>query len=386
MYKKRLFLCSLVMMAFTLIAQAQAIEDGFYRVRNYGSDRYIFITDKYGDYDMNRDIGDFSALQLWRDMDVISDVSTIIYVSKKGDNAYDLQGEGTGVYQLVKRYVNIYPTTSGVYKGTFQVYATEKGVTKYLTDNEMADVPNGTMGTSGMGAYRQWEVMPVSVTSEDNYFGITPNVKVGDKYYYPMYAAFDFDLVSEGMKAYTVAMEESCYYLEELTGTIPSGSPVIIECASPNATDNRIDIRSITLTPLQNCLMSGVYFCNPSREALDHKDYDANWYPGVEYNPATMRVLGITSEGKLGFVNSTANLKTFRSKYYLPANQGYLPCSGPAAPEFVIYLSKGDIPSAIDNVHSQKKTSAEYSDLSGRVLKSEPTKGLYIHNGKKFIK
>lgn len=366
---------------------AQITGDGFYRVRNYGSDRFIFIADKFGSYDMKRDIGDFGALELWRDKDVISDVSSIIYIANKGTNTYDLQGQGTGIYKLISRYVNVYQTTSGVYKGTYQVYATESGVTKYLTDNETADVPDGVMGTSGTNAYRQWEVLPVSSDSEDNYFGITPTIQVGEKYYYPMYASFSFDMLGEGMKAYVVRTEESYYYLHEITGTIPEGTPVIIECTSPNASDNRINLLKTNLSPTSDNRLLGTYFCCPKRETIDHNSYDQNWYPGIAYDATTMRTLGITKEGKLGLVDNQSCLVYFKKnkQYYLPANQAYLTCNATEAAELTLY-NEGEIPASVEKLNASTAISSACYDLSGRMLKQEPTRGLFIRDGKLQLK
>lgn len=387
MTKERFFLLAWFVLAGHILSMAQITSDGFYRVRNYGSERYIFIADKFGSYDMKRDVGDFGALELWRDKDVISDVSSIIYISNKGGNSYDLQGQGTGIYKLISRYVNVYETTSGVYKGTYQVYATESGVTKYLTDNETSDVPDGTLGTSGTGAWRQWEVLPVSSESEDNYFGITPNVQVGDKYYYPMYASFSFDMLGEGMKAYVVRTKDGYFYRHEITGTIPEGTPVIIECTSPLASDNRINLLKTNLTPDNDNCLTGTYFCCPKRETLDQNSYDANWYPGIAYDATTMRTLGITKEGRLGLVDNQDNLVYFKrtNKYYLPANQAYLTCSAPADTEFTLY-DEGETPAAVEHVKANNAATSTCYDLSGRMLKEEPARGLFIRDGKIILK
>lgn len=387
MTKERIILIVWCVLTCHMLTMAQIKNDGFYRVRNYGSDRYIFIADKFGSYDMKRDIGDFGALELWNNKDVVSNVSSIIYISNKGANAYDLQGQGTGIYKLISRYVNVYETTSGVYKGTYQVYATESGVTKYLTDNETSDVPDGILGTSGTGAYRQWEVLPVSPESEDNYFGITPNVQVGEKYYYPMFASFSFEMLGEGMKAYVVKSQEGYFYLHEITGTIPEGTPVIIECTSPNASDNRINLLKTNLTPDKDNCLSGTYFCCPKRETLDQNTYDKNWYPGIAYDASTMRTLGITKDGKLGLVDNQNNLVYFKktNKYYLPANQAYLTCSATAAGEFVLY-QEGDVPSAVERMKATSTKPSQCTDLSGRILKEEPARGLFIRDGKLQLK
>ena len=58
---------------------AQFSGDGFYRVQNFGTKRYLYLTDNTGSYDMKRDIGDFGALQLFQGQEkTISDPSSKI--------------------------------------------------------------------------------------------------------------------------------------------------------------------------------------------------------------------------------------------------------------------------------------------------------------------
>jgi uncharacterized repeat protein (TIGR02543 family) len=63
--------------------------------------------------------------------------------------------------------------------------------------------------------------------------------------------------------------------------------------------------------------MKGVMFCNYDRR---NKSKDAI----TAYDEASMRVLGITSEGKVGFVKSTQYLKEIEGSYYLPSNISYM--------------------------------------------------------------
>ena len=74
--------------------------------------------------------------------------------------------------------------------------------------------------------------------------------------------------------------------------------------------------------------MKGVLFCNNSRP----KSKDAI----TAYNASSMRVLGVTAAGKLGFVSESDNLVTYNGTRYLPANQAYLAVSADAPSELTI--------------------------------------------------
>lgn len=299
---------------------AQFNGDGFYRVQNYGTQRYLYLTDNKGSYDMKRDIGDFGALQLFQGQEkTISDPSSILYIKQYGSQI-DIQGQGVGIYQIVNRYVDLKSVTSGAFVGTYTVSATESGVTKYLDDEEIStDIPDGVVGTNRGSPWRNWLIHPVN-SATDGYFGISPLFSVNGKYYYPLYAAFPFKAASSGMKIYTVSkydLELGYAVLCEITGVVPSCTPVLIECSSSTPSGNRLDLVASEDASLAS-KMKGVMFCNYDRR---YKSTDAI----TAYNEASMRVLGVTSEGKVGFVKSTQYLKEIEGSYYLPSNTSYLP-------------------------------------------------------------
>ena len=304
---------------------AQYTDDGYYRIRNFGTKRYMYLTDNTGSYDMDRDVGDFAAIQMWKGEErPISDPATLMYVVKKGAEQFDLTSQGTGIYAMVHRYVDVHTINTPPFQGTYTVSATAYGITKFLSDNERSNVDEGAVGTGESSPYRNWEVFKVTPTNDNSYFGITPNVQLGDKYYYPFYISFPFTLYSSGMKAYTISrVGHGCAVLSQVNGMIPAYTPVYIECASANPSDNRLDLKVSSASPLANNLLQGVLFCNNKRP----KSKDAI----KAFDAQTMRVLGVTSEGKLGFVSNSPNLATFSGVQYLPANQAYL--SVPAGTE-----------------------------------------------------
>ena len=299
---------------------AQFNGDGFYRVQNYGTQRYLYITEYTGSYDMKRDIGDFGALQLLTGQEkTISDPSCILYIKQYGSQI-DIQGQGVGIYQFVSRYVDLHSVTSGAFKGTYTVSATESGVTKYLDDEETSrDIPDGVVGTNRSSPYRNWLIHPVNSNDSKNYFGITPLLSANGKYYYPFYAGFPFQAASTGMKIYTVVkydLKLGYAVLNEITGVVPSSTPVLIECSSDNPSDNRLNLVESSAAPLSSRML-GVMFSNYERR-------NKSTYAITAYNEAKMRVLGLTSEGKLGFTTNTQYLKQIQGTCYIPSNTSYL--------------------------------------------------------------
>lgn len=337
--------------------------DGFYRVQNYGTQRYLYLTDCTGSYDMKRDVGDFGALQLYNGQEkTISDPSCILYIKQYGSQI-DIEGQGIGIHQIVNRYVDLKYFSSGAFAGTYSVSASESGVTKYLDDEETnRDFPNGVVGTNRSSPYRNWLIHPVN-SGTDNFFGITPLFSVNGKYYYPLYAAFPFKAVSAGVKVYTIGkcdLELKYAVLNEITGVVPSQTPVLIECSSGNPSENRLDLIKTSDAPLSN-QMKGVLFCNYERRSKSTEAITA-------FRPDRMRVLGVTSEGKLGFVKDTQYLKQIQGSYYLPANTSYLslPSGGPS--ELTI-ISEAE--------YNEIKANQEYTltyMIDGKVYKTEQLK------------
>lgn len=316
---KRLFFLFGFISVLISNVSAQFNGAGFYRVQNYGTQRYLYLTDCTGSYDMKRDVGDFGALQLFKGQEkTISDPSCILYITQYGSQI-DIQGQGVGIYQLVSRYVDLKYYSTGAFAGTYTVSATEMGVTKYLDDEETnRDFPTGVVGTNRSSPYRNWLIYPVNSNNE-NYFGITPQFSVNGKYYYPLYAAFPYKAASAGVKIYTIGkydLELGYAVLNEITGVVPSLTPVFIECSSSNPSNNRLDLVESSATPPSN-QMKGVLFCNYDRRNKSTEAITA-------YNEDRMRVLGLTSEGKLGFVKNTQYLNQIEGMYYLPANTSYM--------------------------------------------------------------
>ncbi|MBP2690614.1 MAG: Ig-like domain-containing protein [Muribaculaceae bacterium] len=310
---------ALALAASAIQLSAQIGDDGYYRVQNTVTDRYIYITDNKGKINMSATTIDALAIQLWKgDEKAMSDPSTVLYFQKKSQGHvsadYDITSQGTGIYQIIGRYVTIMKTGNAYF-----AYGRDSGVTKYLGDANASNDPEGSMSSevaapgSGQPDRRKWYIKPVS-TSGDNYFGAMPKITVAGKRYAPMYASFPFSAHSAGLKIYTVT---TCAYgmavADEVSGTIPANTACFIECPSASPSGNRLNVGG-TGQAVSGNKLEGVFFENYMNTHLNLTPYDRN----------TMRMLGTMPDGSLGFV--TADIS------YLPANQCYLrvPADSPA--------------------------------------------------------
>ncbi len=362
------FICILTATSFAKIA------NGYYRVRNLKTDRYIYVLDNTGSINISTASADMGALKLWKGKEkALTDPATVIYAEYQytgsyGD-MYDLQAQGTGVHSIIGYYVNIYPYTS--YGATNQYYVYAEG--KYLTDPELSSRAFAYLGTTGTGDYRIWVADPIDL--EDNYVAVNPTVSVNGKYYAPYYVSFAFSFPSTNMNAKYISKVVGGYAVmsDITTEIIPASTPVFIECSTNVLTDNKLNVLKSSSTFSGTNLLKGVYFNYDERQ----KSKDAQ----TEYDPKTMRVLGTTSEGKLGFVTASID--------YLPANQSYLVVPEGTAEELTI-IDEAEYLAGIDGVKVKNSSNTPVYNLKGqKVLEDNGSmntlpQGIYISGGKKI--
>lgn len=309
----------------TVSASAQLNGDGFYRIQNVAQERYISVVDNRGSINVSTTDADFGALRTVKGFDrVVSDPSSVIYIKNMGDG-YDLQCQGTGSYSIVGYLLKI--SGSG---GKYYAYASKSGMTKYLSDDLIsAFTTDDTYGTvvTNSSSTRQWYIMPVEAGGS-NYFGITPDVTSGGSYYTTLYAAFPFTFSSSGMSAYyinKVDEKKSAVVIQEITGGVSSSVPVLIKCSSNQAVNNKLNVGASVSGSVSGNLLKGVYFCNDvaETEVYNHRNV-------VDYDAATMRVLGTAPDGSLAFIKAD-NLN------YIPANTAYIKVSASAPAVLKVY-------------------------------------------------
>ena len=328
---------------FATTGFAQLNGDGYYRVESAIQGRYISVVDNRGSINVSTTSADLQALRTVLGIErVVSDPSSIIYIKKMG-SGYDLQSQGTGSYSIISYAIQITSLGDGAYWAS----ASRSGMTKYLMDEIIdrqtseEDRIRGTVITTGTPDERaDWHIKPVT-SSGDNYFGLAPTVSIGANYYQSFYAAFPFTFSSAGMNAYTVTKvdkEKSAVVISELTAGVPSATPVIVKCSSLAPANNKLNVGASVSSSVSGNLLKGVYFCNDVTSTA-HRNV-------VDYDAATMRVLGKAADGSLAFVKQ-AGLK------YIPANTAYITVSADAPDELKVY------------------TQAEYDALPDDILRGD---------------
>ncbi|MBO4450789.1 MAG: InlB B-repeat-containing protein [Bacteroidaceae bacterium] len=316
------FVVFLLTVSSALLSYAQLNGDGFYRVKNYGTGYYIWVCDNTGSINYVATTADMGALQLWPELDnAISEPASVLYMKHIDGEKWDAQAQSTGVYKMIQHYLQIKKLGEAGGNTLYQVYATESGMTVYLSDTGSWGGDYHAIGTTGKGTATRWIAEPINANT-DSYFGVKPTLAVGDKYYAPFYADFAFSFASAGMKAYTISViDGGIAVIKPIeTEVIPASTPVIIECSSADKSDNRLNLLAGSYPAVTNNKLAGVFFCNEFRE----KSKDAI----TPFAASSMRVLHVNAEGKLVFDTQTTNLHVNwwgdDGKRYLNANQSYL--------------------------------------------------------------
>ena len=315
------------MLSSLAISAQTTLTEGFYRVQNHISKRYLYVRDCTGDISsLGADMG---SIELWLGQEnAISDPSCIMYFSKHS-SAWDIQSQATGVYELTGHYMTI-----SLFAGGYTVYNSGQ----YLYDiTKNNTTPRGKLGAktdkemSGYTGYKVWDVLPVN-SATDQYFGLKPTISASGAYYTTFYADFAFTPQSENTKVWcvtTVDKKNGIAVIKQMNGTIPRSQPVIIQSSSPEPSKNRVDLANAGGTAPSANKLTGVYFSNGDRSFEVHTGDPAY----VEWNPQTMRLLGKDSNGKLAFTNNPADLVqteidpgtgTWRDAKVIPHNQAYL--------------------------------------------------------------
>jgi len=394
---KRLYSFLLLAAIGTASAFAQTgtgfIDNGYYRIKNYMTERYIYVTDNRDHYDKSRDKEDFQAIQLWKGSErAVQNPASVIYIELiSGNNnkgTFDLKAQGTGVHALTGYYVGVQKLRNNAY----EVSASANGVTKYLTDKEHSSRAKGSMGTwtEGDTSYRQWIVDKITTDHATNYVGISPTIQIDGTYYQPFYAGFPFRAASANMHIYYVESVKGIYAnLKEIEGDVPAATPVLIECASDNPSLNRIEPLVSTSAKVSDNRLAGVYFCNEDRPQDSPDAY-------TPFNPSTMRVFSV-ADGKLVLTNDGSGrvetLEVVDSNFEdieidcIPANTSYLKANAETAAELIVLLpgmGVGDI-----NTESKAAAKGVYSISGTRLRMTNDVEGLpaglYIVGGKKVV-
>ena len=364
-------LLTLASLFISVSVNAQLGSDGYYRIQNTNTTRYVRLIDNKGEVDMNTTSVDLGALQTVMYFDnVVSDPSSVIYISHIANDEYDIKCQGMSLVKMIGFGMRFQKLKSGHYVA----FQEQRGLRKVLNDLSGSSVYGAVLTNDA--TLREWDIVPIS---DENYFGIKPDFEKDGKYYKSFFADFPFKFKSAGMKAWYVKQVDSEHgvcVVEEITGTIPASTPVIIECSSDSPRDNMLDIQAAGAAPLSGNLLNGVYFDNSNKKH----------YNRVEYTSSNMRVLGITADGKLGYV-------TDQSLKFIPMNSCYVKADG--APAELLAMDEASYKDYLDSLPSDSSVPSIGNDVDCEIYSiggirvnckvSELPAGIWIVNGRKFI-
>lgn len=312
---KKILLFALLLLS-VVPAFAEFNGSGYYRTQNATSGRYAYLLDNTGSYDTHTSSADVLALALYSGfLRASSDPASVFYYTlvsedtRKGISTIDIAGQGTSIHKFLDAYMKMmkYKNIDG--KMSYLLYGEKGGLVKYLGDiSSSALAEEGYPSIDAQGSDRYWWVDPLSDASSASYFGIAPTLTAGGKYYYPLYAGFDFNAYSSGVKFHIISkVENGVAVIKPVSGVIPAATPVIVECSKPLATDNRLNIGpSGSKADVSGNKLGGVYFDNPLPTHYNRTKFDKN----------TMRILTV-KDGKLAFYTPS-------DLDFLPRNQAYL--------------------------------------------------------------
>lgn len=370
---KRTVLITLVSILTTVQATAQSVANGYYRIQDNASSRYITIQDdQVGEIDYSSTNVDLSNIVTWRGYDYVkSNPGSVIYVEQHGTE-YDLKTQGTSIYQITgnRKYLGLRAQSNGTYIMHISYNGTEYRLFDSTTDDDQGYV---TYKKTGDG-YQYWKFVPID--TENNYIGLQPTVQVGDSYYGTLYASYPFKVVSEGVKVYVVdGVKEGVFQMQEITDEVkPAATPLLFMCSSNDPANNKIMPVTDATTPADNNQMGGTYFARTSGHKVN-----------VRYDESTMRVLGKNDAGELVFKKATkADLV---SSHYIPANTCWLNMPSGLSGEFK-YVSREDYTGIRDIKADNKAKSADdaiYTLTGTRANSKNLRPGIYIQNGKKKV-
>lgn len=385
--KKLLVLLGAVM---PLVAMAQYTGTGFYRIQNNVSTRYLAFVDNHskGVEGTSVDVG---LLNCWYGFEerVASSPATICYLvgSASGTTlSLDVEGQGIKLSSvtgglLLKVRKNSSPVN------TYTISGSQSGVSKFIADGSLTDdfgdiePVTKAQATAGAGSYANWKIMPVD--QANNYFGVKADVHAtaDNSYWSTLYTSIAVEPASSNTKAYVISRVAGEYaVLKEVTGIVPSTTPVLFRSTSASAADNKLRLYYAGGSSVGANRLVGNYYCN------DIDDGNSKWpHRNVTaYNPTTMRMLGVDAEGHAAFVTSDIS--------YLPANKAYLKvdASTPATLRIVTeeeYQTLGIHSVTADDSAVSPRRRGVFT-LNGQRVGDTPdglASGVYIVNGKKTV-
>ncbi len=371
---KRIVLITLVSILTASQAIAQ-VADGYYRIQNYATLRYITINDDViGKVNTSGTEIDLANIVTWRNFDVINSNPASIFYVEQVDTKYNLKSQGTSIYQIAggRTYLELIAKEDN----TYMLSASYGGASARLYDTSKDMEPGYVHKSASSGEnYGRWRFVPI--TDGDNYLGLHPTVQANDGWYGTIYASYPFKVISSDITVYVVdGVKDGVFRLQEITDEVkPAATPLLFKCASGDAADNKIMPVTDATTPADNNQMGGTYFASTTAKHVKN----------VEYDSKTMRVLGKNADGDLTFTTATED--NLSEKKYIPMNTCWLNVPNGLTGDFKL-VSRDEYATGIRNINVEenKTKNAPIYTLTGTKANANALHpGIYIQNGKKVV-
>ena len=317
---------------------------------------------------------------------------------------------GTDIANVVKRYINADRINQG------QTYYLMSGALKKI-DNGRAYNPSDLANTSHNeydGALPKFDFvnnnntdtyfgpeLPVTgdaamwileKVDDTNYFGVKPSTNMrgrDGKYYTTLYVDFPFQIKGD-VKAYTIegveAKNADGYYfakvkkLAQQGDVVPAQTAVVLECNSTNPADNQLLPTGDEIPETSNNRLCGTFF-GEAINGLTVKDGAGNDYNVMHDNIRAFNINTADSRNPIGFYKLNNTVTT------IPGNKAFLVLTNAEAQAkgFVLEFEDGGT-TGIETIENSKHSTEDgvYYDLQGRRVEN-PTRGVYIVNGKKVV-
>ena len=318
---------------------------------------------------------------------------------------------GTDIANVVKRYINADRINQG------QTYYLMSGGLKKITVANKAYDPTNPTGTSHNeydGALPKFDFVNNNTTDQwfgaelpvvkdaamwilekvddTNYFGVKPSTNMrgrDGKYYTTLYVDFPFQIKGD-VKAYTIegveAKNADGYYfakvkkLAQQGDVVPAQTAVVLECNSTNPADNQLLPQGDEeFNPSDNRLC-GTFF-GAAINGLTVKDGTGTERNVIHDNIRAFNINTADSRNPIGFYKLNNTVTT------IPGNKAFLVLTNAEAQAkgFVLEFEDGGT-TGIETIENSNHSteSGVYYDLQGRRVEN-PTRGVYIVNGKKVV-
>lgn len=227
---------------------------------------------------------------------------------------------------------------------------------------------------------------------DTNYFGVKPSTNMrgrDGKYYTTLYVDFPFQIKGD-VKAYTIegveAKNADGYYfakvkkLAQQGDVVPAQTAVVLECNSTNPADNQLLPTGDETPATSNNRLCGTFF-GSAINGLTVKDGAGNDYNVTYDNIRAFNINTADSRNPIGFYKVKSNVTN------IPGNKAFLVLTNAEAQAkgFVLEFEDGGT-TGIETIENSKHSTEDgvYYDLQGRRVEN-PTRGVYIVNGKKVV-